>query len=68
MLGRGVAEALADRPAADVWSPDLRAVFGEPDIAMTASRAMGTDLRLEAGRLTLSLSDVDGGPDARGQL
>jgi poly-gamma-glutamate synthesis protein (capsule biosynthesis protein) len=34
MLGRGVAEALADRPAADVWSPELRAVFGEADIAV----------------------------------
>jgi poly-gamma-glutamate capsule biosynthesis protein CapA/YwtB (metallophosphatase superfamily) len=34
MLGRGVAEALADRPAADAWSPDLRAVFGEADIAL----------------------------------
>jgi poly-gamma-glutamate synthesis protein (capsule biosynthesis protein) len=34
MLGRGVAEALADRPAADAWSPELRAVFGEADIAI----------------------------------
>jgi len=34
MLGRGVAEALAQRPAADVWSPELRAVFGEADIAL----------------------------------
>ena len=34
MLGRGVAEALAERPAADVWSPELRAVFGEADIAI----------------------------------
>lgn len=34
MLGRGVAGALAERPAADVWSPELRAVFGEADIAL----------------------------------
>ena len=34
MLGRGVATALAERPAADVWSPELRAVFGEADIVI----------------------------------
>jgi poly-gamma-glutamate capsule biosynthesis protein CapA/YwtB (metallophosphatase superfamily) len=34
MLGRGVAGTLAERPAADVWSPELRAVFGEADIAL----------------------------------
>lgn len=34
MLGRGVAETLAGRAAADVWSPELRAVFGEADIAI----------------------------------
>jgi poly-gamma-glutamate synthesis protein (capsule biosynthesis protein) len=34
MLGRGVAATLAERPAADVWSPELRAVFGEADIAL----------------------------------
>ncbi len=34
MLGRGVAAALAERPAADVWSPELRAVFSEADIAL----------------------------------
>ena len=34
MLGRGVAGALAERPPADVWSPELRAVFGEADLAV----------------------------------
>jgi poly-gamma-glutamate synthesis protein (capsule biosynthesis protein) len=34
MLGRGVAETLVDRPPADVWSPELRAVFAEADIAI----------------------------------
>jgi poly-gamma-glutamate capsule biosynthesis protein CapA/YwtB (metallophosphatase superfamily) len=34
MLGRGVAEALAERSAADVWSPEVRAVFGEADMAI----------------------------------
>lgn len=34
MLGRGVAETLADRPATDVWSPELRAIFGEADVAV----------------------------------
>jgi poly-gamma-glutamate synthesis protein (capsule biosynthesis protein) len=34
MLGRGVAETLAERPAADVWSPELRTIFGEADIAL----------------------------------
>jgi poly-gamma-glutamate capsule biosynthesis protein CapA/YwtB (metallophosphatase superfamily) len=34
MLGRGVADALAERPPADVWSPELRAVFGEADVAL----------------------------------
>ena len=34
MLGRGVAGALAERPAADVWSPELRAIFGEADVAV----------------------------------
>jgi poly-gamma-glutamate capsule biosynthesis protein CapA/YwtB (metallophosphatase superfamily) len=34
MLGRGVAGALAERRPADVWSPELRAVFGEADIAL----------------------------------
>ena len=34
MLGRGVAGALAERPAADVWSPELQAVFGEADFAV----------------------------------
>jgi poly-gamma-glutamate capsule biosynthesis protein CapA/YwtB (metallophosphatase superfamily) len=34
MLGRGVAGALAERPAADVWSPELRAVFLEADAAV----------------------------------
>ena len=32
MLGRGVAEAIGSRPA-DVWSPDLLAVFAEADAA-----------------------------------
>ena len=34
MLGRGVAGALAERPAADVWSPELQAVFREADAAV----------------------------------
>jgi poly-gamma-glutamate capsule biosynthesis protein CapA/YwtB (metallophosphatase superfamily) len=34
MLGRGVAGALAEQPPADVWSPELRDVFGEADIAI----------------------------------
>ena len=34
MLGRGVAGALAEQPPADVWSPELRDVFGEADIAL----------------------------------
>jgi len=34
MLGRGVAVALAERPASDVWSPELRAVFAEADLAV----------------------------------
>jgi poly-gamma-glutamate capsule biosynthesis protein CapA/YwtB (metallophosphatase superfamily) len=31
MLGRGVAEAIGGRAVADVWAPDLRAVFAEAD-------------------------------------
>ncbi|HEV8699295.1 MAG TPA: CapA family protein [Candidatus Limnocylindrales bacterium] len=34
MLGRGVAETLAERPPTDVWSPELRAVFAEADMAV----------------------------------
>jgi poly-gamma-glutamate synthesis protein (capsule biosynthesis protein) len=34
MLGRGVAGALAERPPADVWSPELRAVFREADVTV----------------------------------
>lgn len=34
MLGRGVAEAIVERSAADVWSPELRTVFDEADIAV----------------------------------
>jgi poly-gamma-glutamate synthesis protein (capsule biosynthesis protein) len=34
MLGRGVAVALAERPAGDVWSPELRAVFAEADLTV----------------------------------
>jgi poly-gamma-glutamate synthesis protein (capsule biosynthesis protein) len=34
MLGRGVAVALAERPAGDVWSPELLAVFAEADLAV----------------------------------
>jgi poly-gamma-glutamate capsule biosynthesis protein CapA/YwtB (metallophosphatase superfamily) len=33
MLGRGVAGALAERPAANVWLPELRANSGEADVA-----------------------------------
>ena len=38
MLGRGVAAALAEQPPADVWSPELRDVFGEADIALVCGR------------------------------
>jgi poly-gamma-glutamate synthesis protein (capsule biosynthesis protein) len=34
MLGRGVAETLADRPPAEVWSPELRAAFLEAELAV----------------------------------
>ena len=34
MLGRGVAEALAARSPADVWSPDLRGVLAEADLVV----------------------------------
>ena len=34
MLGRGVAKALAERPATDAWSPELRAIFAEADVAV----------------------------------
>jgi poly-gamma-glutamate capsule biosynthesis protein CapA/YwtB (metallophosphatase superfamily) len=34
MLGRGVARALVRRRPADLWSPELRAVFAEADIAV----------------------------------
>jgi poly-gamma-glutamate capsule biosynthesis protein CapA/YwtB (metallophosphatase superfamily) len=34
MLGRSVAATLADLAPADVWSPELRAVFGEAEIAV----------------------------------
>jgi poly-gamma-glutamate capsule biosynthesis protein CapA/YwtB (metallophosphatase superfamily) len=34
MLGRGVGSALAEQPAAAVWSPELRDVFGEADIVI----------------------------------
>jgi poly-gamma-glutamate capsule biosynthesis protein CapA/YwtB (metallophosphatase superfamily) len=34
MLGRGVAETLADRPPAELWSPELRAVFDEAEIVV----------------------------------
>ena len=61
MLGRGVASGLAGRQAADVWSPELRGVLGEADIALVnVECCLGTNLRLEAGRLILSLSDADG--------
>ncbi len=44
--------------------PDHAAIV---ERVILASRAMGTDLRLEAGRLILSLSDADGCPDSAGQ-
>jgi poly-gamma-glutamate capsule biosynthesis protein CapA/YwtB (metallophosphatase superfamily) len=34
MLGRGVGEALAEEPAPGVWSPEVRAVFAEADLAV----------------------------------
>jgi poly-gamma-glutamate capsule biosynthesis protein CapA/YwtB (metallophosphatase superfamily) len=34
MLGRGVAQALTHGSAADLWSPELRAVFAEADLAV----------------------------------
>ena len=34
MLGRGVAERLAEQPPAGVWSPELREVFAEADMAV----------------------------------
>jgi poly-gamma-glutamate capsule biosynthesis protein CapA/YwtB (metallophosphatase superfamily) len=34
MLGRGVGQALLRRRPADLWSPELRAVFAEADIAV----------------------------------
>jgi poly-gamma-glutamate capsule biosynthesis protein CapA/YwtB (metallophosphatase superfamily) len=34
MLGRGVAGVLAERPPAEVWSPELRAVFREADFVV----------------------------------
>src|SRR5688500_9289174 len=34
MLGRGVGEALLRRRPKDLWSPELRAVFAEADLAV----------------------------------
>ena len=34
MLGRSVADALAERPPVDVWSAEVRAVFAEADAAI----------------------------------
>jgi poly-gamma-glutamate capsule biosynthesis protein CapA/YwtB (metallophosphatase superfamily) len=34
MLGRGVGEALGERQPSEVWSPELRAVFAEADMAV----------------------------------